>query len=374
MFGPDCATESIYEDLVQPLLPWAWDGHVGTLFAYGQTGSGKTFTVSGIERLIAKSLFDGSLQGSRQLYITIFELAGNSAFGLSSPNMNLARTNKGQDLLNSRTSLQILEDSFGNTQLNGAKEECVTETSELLELINQATSFRQTASTEKNDGSSRTHAICRIRIHDAAQYTREDGLLYLVDLAGSEAARDIAQHTAERMKETRDINMSLSTLKDCIRGIADMSNATTAGKTSKKMYVPYRQSMLTRVLKHVFDPAGTRECRTAVLACINPSFLDTGASKNTLRYAEMLRSAEVKTKPVGYNPDIPMTWSNKDLRNFIKIKVRSLNLCLYTYLIIVTSLAIHRFCPRPLPLLKMDSSFCDCRKINLSNAVCNQTG
>lgn len=81
VFGPESTTESIYEDLIQPLLPWAWEGRTGTLFAYGQTGSGKTFTVSGIERLVAKSLFDGSLQGSRKVYITIFELAGNSAFG-----------------------------------------------------------------------------------------------------------------------------------------------------------------------------------------------------------------------------------------------------------------------------------------------------
>jgi kinesin family protein 2/24 len=66
---------------VQPLLPHAWQGNVGTLFAYGQTGSGKTFTVSGLERLVAKSLFDGTLPGERKVYASIFELAGNSAFG-----------------------------------------------------------------------------------------------------------------------------------------------------------------------------------------------------------------------------------------------------------------------------------------------------
>lgn len=216
---------------------------------------------------------------------------------------------------------QILEDSFGNTQLAGAKEENVKSTTELLTLIDQATSFCQTESTEKNDGSSRTHAICRIRLQNPTQLSLEDGLLYLVDLAGSEAARDIFHHTAERMKETREINMSLSTLKDCIRGMASVDNTTGAGKASKKPYILYRQSMLTRVLKHVFDSSANRECRTVVLACINPSFLDTGASKNTLRYAEMLRSADVKLKPVGYNRDVPATWSNKDLRNYIKAKV-----------------------------------------------------
>lgn len=40
-----------------------WDGNVGTLFAYGQTGSGKTFSISRLERLVARDLFDGSLSG-----------------------------------------------------------------------------------------------------------------------------------------------------------------------------------------------------------------------------------------------------------------------------------------------------------------------
>jgi kinesin family protein 2/24 len=157
-------------------------------------------------------------------------------------------------------------------------------------LIEVASSFRKTASTEKNEGSSRSHAICRLRIEDPArEEVLDDGILYLIDLAGSEAARDIFNHTSDRMKETREINISLSILKDCIRGMADVHSAATAGQTSKKKYIPFRQSMLTKVLKHVFDPSGSRACRTTVLACINPSFLDTGATKNTLRYAEMLR-------------------------------------------------------------------------------------
>lgn len=69
--------------MVHPLIPWAWDGNVGTLFAYGQTGSGKTFTISGLERLVARSLFDGRLEGERNIYLAMFELAGNSAYGNS---------------------------------------------------------------------------------------------------------------------------------------------------------------------------------------------------------------------------------------------------------------------------------------------------
>jgi kinesin family protein 2/24 len=67
--------------MVRPLIPCAWDGNVGTLFAYGQTGSGKTFTISGLEQLVAQTLFGGSLPGGKTIHMAIFELAGNSAFG-----------------------------------------------------------------------------------------------------------------------------------------------------------------------------------------------------------------------------------------------------------------------------------------------------
>ena len=53
------------------------------MFAFGQTGSGKTFTISQLERLVAKSLFDGTLSGEMKVHVSIFELAGNSAFGKS---------------------------------------------------------------------------------------------------------------------------------------------------------------------------------------------------------------------------------------------------------------------------------------------------
>ena len=232
------------------------------------------------------------------------------------------------DLLNNRKQISILEDSFGVTQLTGAVEHHITDKSTFLSLIDAAASLRQTRPTQKNDTSSRSHSICRIRVENLSVSTDsdEDGLLYLVDLAGSEAARDKTGHDATRMKEAREINTSLSVLKDCIRGRAmvDVEFFTATGKTAavskkkKPAYVPYRQSSLTKTLKHVFDPAGSRSCKTVVVACVNPCLADVGASKNTLRYAEMLRVLVPKsTKGVQYAADVPMTWNNEQLRGWI---------------------------------------------------------
>jgi kinesin family protein 2/24 len=299
VFNSNDTTEGIYQELVKPLVPWAWGGGVSTMFAYGQTGSGKTFTVSGLERLIAETLFSSEVQGSRNIFISIIELAGNSAF----------------DLLNARKPVSILEDSFGSTHLAGASEYQATDADNLINHIENAASFRRTASTQKNDSSSRSHAICKIRLENPELPQSDDGLMYLIDLAGSEAARDVTEHSAQRIKESREINASLSVLKDCIRGRASVDSVALA--TGKKTYVPFRQSALTKVLKHVFDPAAERSCKTVVVACVNPSFLDIGATKNTLRYGEMLRVTVPKTVVQKYDAKKPSTWPQDLLHDWI---------------------------------------------------------
>jgi kinesin family protein 2/24 len=250
-FTQETTMEDIYKDIVADLVPFAWNGGIGTLFAYSQTGSGKTFTVGRLEQLVGETLMDGSLIGEREFYITIIDLAGNAVF----------------DLLNERTPVSLLQDSSGVTQIVRAGEHQIQTIEEMEHLIERAASFRSTAPTSKNDASSRSYAICRIRIRIHHPMASSDGLMYLINLAGSESARDTAVHGADRMRETREINVSLSVLKDCIRGKAEADSDSRG----KKLHIPVRGSALTRALKHVFDPTSTRPCRTFVIACINPS-------------------------------------------------------------------------------------------------------
>ncbi|KAH7083997.1 P-loop containing nucleoside triphosphate hydrolase protein [Paraphoma chrysanthemicola] len=302
LYDSTSTTDEIYDDLVHDLVPFAWSGGIGTLFAYGQTGSGKTFTISRLEELVAETLMKGSLEGGRDIYMTFIELAGNAAF----------------DLLSGREPISLLQDSDGTTQMVGVEEHQVSSLDDMSALVDRANSFRRTEPTLKNPVSSRSHAICRIRIQNSSDGS--DGLLYLIDLAGSESARDVAVHGADRMRETKQINISLSVLKDCIRGKAQ-ANAAPSGQ--KPPHIPFRQSALTRVMKHVFDPASSRPCKTVVIACVTPSLADVGPSKNTLRFAEMLRVSG----PAGHESDAEhkteekktaMTWSNAELRQWIK--------------------------------------------------------
>ncbi|KAH6647898.1 P-loop containing nucleoside triphosphate hydrolase protein [Truncatella angustata] len=302
VFDEDASTEKLYWDVVVDLIPLAQDGGIGTLFAYGQTGSGKTYTVSRLEQLVVESLLDSGDELGRQVYISVIELAGNSAY----------------DLLSSRKPIQLLEDSFGVTQMAGADEQLVQSRDQAMELIERAASFRQSASTFKNDASSRSHGICRIRIKNSS--TGSEGFLYLIDLAGSEMARDIAKHGADRMRETRQINISLSVLKDCIRGKAESDAMAALGGSKSKQkrpHVPFRQSALTKVLKHMFDSGGSRRCKTVIIACVNPSLADVVASKSTIRYAETLRVLVPATAQTASDPLSPKTWTNTELRDWI---------------------------------------------------------
>jgi kinesin family member 2/24 len=231
------------------------------------------------------------------------------------------------DLLNNRRPVSVLEDSFGETRLVGAIETRVQSAVDMTKLIDEATAFRKTEATEKNAFSSRSHAICRITICNTKMPSAPDGLLYLIDLAGSEAARDIASHGAQRMKETKEINVSLSVLKDCIRGRAQLD----AGTAGKKPYIPFRQSALTKTLKHVFDPLAGRSCKTSVVACVNPSWLDIGPSRNTLRFAEMLRVAIPKApSTLKFDINNPSTWSNKDSKGWISKNVSFMHPSIFT--------------------------------------------
>ncbi|KAG7270880.1 hypothetical protein CRUP_012375 [Coryphaenoides rupestris] len=69
--------------------------------------------------------------------------------------------------------------------------------------------------------------------------------IHLVDLAGSERA-DATRATGARLKEGANINKSLVTLGSVISALADMSDNQA---TKKQAFIPYRDSVLTWLLK-----------------------------------------------------------------------------------------------------------------------------
>lgn len=184
-----------------------------------------------------------------------------------------------------------------------------------------AASLRRTEKTDKNLTSSRSHSICRFRLF--RRQKNEDNkenkdlppaipfsAFYLVDLAGSEDARHTTSYGAQRLRETLEINASLSTLQQCIVAKARVD----AGFKDR---VPFRQSALTKALKHVFDPKSETRCETVMLATVSPCLADVASSRNTLRYAQNCRGIVGQSKAPEFDEKVPSTWSNEQLREWL---------------------------------------------------------
>lgn len=142
---------------------------------------------------------------------------------------------------------------------------CPASAEDLSTWLRRAHACRATSATEANDVSSRSHAVCVLRL-------RSGGQLLLVDCAGTERRKDAMYHSKERQQEGAEINASLHALKECIRHF------------TKEGVVPshvLRASALTKVLAESF--VRPRAARLAVVCTVSPCGSDTEHSLSTLR-------------------------------------------------------------------------------------------
>jgi kinesin family protein C1 len=108
-------------------------------------------------------------------------------------------------------------------------------------LLALAQSRRTVAATLMNERSSRSHSVFTLRISGVNQSTGEqcEGSLNLVDLAGSERLNASgAGSDRDRLKETQNINRSLSALGDVIAALGEK------GEKGEK-HIPYRNSKVS---------------------------------------------------------------------------------------------------------------------------------
>lgn len=154
-----------------------------------------------------------------------------------------------------QTNLKVREHPKAGPYVQDLSKHLAQDYSDLEELMNRGNAHRTTASTSMNDQSSRSHAIFSISFSQAMfnQHTPKETFskINLVDLAGSERADTSNTLTNNnRLVEGGHINKSLVTLGLVISTLAEMSSSN-----KKKCYIPYRDSILTWLLK---DSLGTK--------------------------------------------------------------------------------------------------------------------
>jgi centromeric protein E len=186
------------------------------------------------------------------------------------------------DGVNSKNLRIVSEDANRGVTIGGLVEEICKNVDDFMSLLARGEEARSYASTNMNADSSRSHTIYRVCIEakdllcenndqvsnssspPTASISTKKSLnrslsermsnsdlpdrvsyLNLVDLAGSERQKSTGA-TGKTLKEGSMINRSLLTLGAVI---SKLSEACKKTKNSKPVFVPFRDSKLTRILK-----------------------------------------------------------------------------------------------------------------------------
>lgn len=292
--------EDIYNALGEEFLDHNFEGYHTCIFAYGQTGSGKSYTMMGTpsqpgliprtcEDLFQRIESSVSPHISYTVRVSYFEVYNEHVRDL------LAPPNQSSD--KHPYYLKIRESPTEGPYVKDLTDVAVRNYAEILRYMRMGDSSRTTASTKMNDTSSRSHAVFTIMLkqihHELSTDSTTERLarIRLVDLAGSERAK-ATEATGARLREGSNINKSLTTLGRVIAALADPRHGRVhnGGKTRSKDVVPYRDSILTWLLK---DSLGGNS-KTAMIACVAPSDYDETLS--TLRYADQAK--HIRTRAI----------------------------------------------------------------------------
>jgi kinesin family protein C1 len=134
----------------------------------------------------------------------------------------------------------------GSTRVTDVVVQPLRTPAQVRSLLSLANSRRTVAATLMNERSSRSHSVFTLRIRGTNAHTGQtcEGALNLVDLAGSERLNTSgAGKDKDRLRETQNINKSLSALGDVIAALGEKSE-----KSDK--HIPYRNSKVN-VVCHV---------------------------------------------------------------------------------------------------------------------------
>ncbi|KAJ1409156.1 P-loop containing nucleoside triphosphate hydrolase protein, partial [Ochromonadaceae sp. CCMP2298] len=280
-FGPNSTNQETYDIVGKPVVLKAMEGFNGTVFTYGQTGSGKTWTMRGCMSdpgmmiLCIRDIMGwltSHPQIKYELRISYLEVYNEEINDLLGEPGNLASKN-----------LKIVsEDSVRGAVIGNLVEEVAQTPEDFMAILQRGESSRSYASTEMNNESSRSHTIYRVTI--LSHEIQEDGTiagggkvayLNLVDLAGSERQKS-TKAEGKTLKEGSNINKSLLAL----------------GAGGKPVFIPYRDSKLTRILKQSLGG----NTLTSMLCAATPAPMHREETVSTLKFGQLCKSIKNKVK------------------------------------------------------------------------------
>uniref|UniRef100_A0A452E7V5 Kinesin-like protein 6 n=1 Tax=Capra hircus TaxID=9925 RepID=A0A452E7V5_CAPHI len=265
--GKFAGQKEVFHDLGRGILDSAWQGYNTTLLAYGQTGSGKSYSMigfganKGIIPNVCEELFQAiENRDKNQEYQVCIILESDLLSRIKKPG-----------------GLRVREDQQLGFYVDGLKSVPCENYAQIERLMEQGAKIRTTASTNMNASSSRSHMIITIQFKQVfldRDLTKQSSI-NLVDLAGSERQKSSGSE-GDRLREGSRVNLSLTNLGNVISALAD------AAMGKKVLHVPYRDSVLTKLLQSALGG----NSRTTLIAAISPADICYEETLSTLRYAE----------------------------------------------------------------------------------------
>ncbi|KAJ3577034.1 hypothetical protein NP233_g44 [Leucocoprinus birnbaumii] len=313
VFPPQSSQEQVFEE-IELLVQSVVDGYNVCVFAYGQTGSGKSWTMEG-------GSADGQAGMIPRAVEQVFRVAGEMKnrgweYHIEGEFLEIYNETihdlltKDSDYDSSKKKHEIKHDpKTHTTRVTNITTVPLTTPSQVHTLLSLAHSRRSVAATLVNERSSRSHSVFILRIagthvgiptEPGAPPTggtgeKCSGCLNLVDLAGSERLNvSFANGSGpgglpekERVKETQNINKSLSALGDVIAALGDKYEREKSGKGEG--HVPYRNSKLTYLLQNSLSGSS----KTLMFLNLSPLAAHSGESLTSLRFATKVNNTQI---------------------------------------------------------------------------------
>ncbi|KAF6833877.1 kinesin family protein, partial [Colletotrichum musicola] len=277
VFTPTAMNQDVFDEISQ-LVQSALDGYNVCIFCYGQTGSGKTHTMSSQDGMIPRA--------THMIYDTVTKLKEKSWTYTMEGSFIEVYNEELNDLLTPHSregrKLEIRHDDVRKqTTVVNCKTVSLDSADTVEMMLEEAQKNRSVAATKANERSSRSHSVFILKLvgFNSATGERCEGTLNLVDLAGSERLKH-SQAEGDRMKETQNINKSLSCLGDVIEALGRGSG-----------HIPYRNSKLTHLLQYSLGG----NSKTLMFVMVSPLETHLRETLTSLRFATKVHNTHIGT-------------------------------------------------------------------------------
>ena len=183
VFGAEATQDQIFEDTRQ-LIRSCCDGYNVCVFAYGQTGAGKTHTMEGTPEQPGVNF-----RALEELFrIKTLSAKDGLAYTIELSLLEIY-CDEIRDLLTKEAAKKLeIKQAAGGTYVPDLTRRVVNSYEEVVAAIAEGQGIRQTAATQMNAHSSRSHCMLQVYIkgEDSRNGTTTTAKLSLVDLAGCE--------------------------------------------------------------------------------------------------------------------------------------------------------------------------------------------